>query len=189
MTRLAIGERRIGGQGPGGRRRLILSNLKGRRRTTWPATPHLRAWLSLPNRLPGAVWSTAGRAACGLGLAANIDGVGVGPAKRAALSVGLAGHDLAAMLIGGIVPGCGGARLTIFERLVLSRSRHLTVALVHLPADLVAENAPRHRTDGSAGDTAASVAADRGTGSAAGDRADDRSGALLVAWPAGRQHS
>src|SRR6185437_6889220 len=97
------------------------------------------------------------------------------------------------MLRCGIIPRRGSAGLAILKRLVLGRGGHLSVALVELPPDLVADDAAYHRANGSTRNSSASIAAgDGGTCGTAGDGADDRPCALLIAWSAssrdGRQH-
>jgi hypothetical protein len=97
------------------------------------------------------------------------------------------------MLRCGIIPRRGSAGLAILKRLVLGRGGHLPVALVELATDLVADDAANHGADGSARNSPASIAAsDGGTCGTAGDGADDRPCALLIAGSAsghdGRQH-
>src|SRR5262245_52574281 len=137
--------------------------------------------------LPGPVRLAASRAARGLRLAADIDRVGVGPTILAPLLVGLARHDLPVILRLGIVPGRCRSRLAVFEGLIFGRGGELTVLLVETLADLIADNAADHGADS---DAARPVlgAGDRRARGAAGDGADNRAGALLVARPAGRKH-
>src|SRR4029078_13157047 len=77
----------------------------------------------LADSAPSAVGTTTGCAARRLRLAADVDRVGIGPAELLALRIGLAWHDLAAMLGLGIVPGRVGAGLAIFEGLIFRGRR------------------------------------------------------------------
>src|SRR4029453_17924936 len=183
MASLAIGETRKPGKDLGGSPGLILGNSKVLGTQLLP----------LADCLPGAVGLAAGCAARRLWLPANIDCVGVGPAEEAPLLIGLARHDLAAMLRCGIIPTRGSSRLAIFQGLVLGPGSHLAVALVELPTDLVADDAADHGANGSTRNSPASITAgDGGPCGPAGDGADDRARALLIARSAsghdGRQH-
>jgi hypothetical protein len=112
--------------------------------------------------------------------------VRIGAAEGIALLIRLAWHDLATVLVRGVVPSGGNSGITRFQGPVLSGRRQLAVTAIHTRADQVAEKAAGHCADRHATD-AILLTADGRTCGAAGNGANNGAGTLLIPWPTGRE--
>src|SRR5262249_56550056 len=111
-------------------------------------------------RRPGACGVAAGAGARNLGVAVDVDRVGVLPALQPVRLVGRAGHHRSIAAGIRIAPGDRGAGSSAFERLHLRRIRALLVLVVHAGADAIADEPADRGAGQPGGDALAGPAAE-----------------------------
>src|SRR3569832_912148 len=134
-------------------------------------------------RGPAAVGIAAGRAACGLRPAIDVDGLGVGAAVAAAILVGRPGHDRAVAARVGIAPGDRRAGRTALKRFHLGGIGPAVVFFIERRADAVADQGANAGADQRAGNMAARAAAELRADRRAAERTEQRARVLLRSGP------
>src|SRR5882724_1908272 len=142
----------------------------------WPARVGPSA-----DRSPGAVRIAASLAAGDLGLAIDIDRVGVRAALQAIRLISRPGNNRTVAAGVRIAPSNGSPRSTAFERLHLRGVGPLLVLVVHTGADAVADHAADRRAGEAGREPLAGAAAELRPDEAAGNGANERAGVLLGA--------
>ena len=166
----------MGGQGRARPRKINSAQSRGLQR---PAQPTVC-------QVPSGWRQAVPRAVCGW--PRDIDRVGIGPAIQPVLHIGLARHDLAAMLVLRIVPRRGRAAMSIFEGLILRRPRRAGGLARPCRGRSRCRSGRRPPRRWQRPPTRLLRTADGRAGDGAGGRAHDGAGALLIAWPA-RRHA